>query len=153
MCVWDTHGLSFWPYVSLWPRQSHSTFEPSFPRRSILATEATFTLNGDKRIEILGMLILMFLKTIRQHLATVTDPQIIGHFCCLAGYLHFAFTFGPMLPCSPGSPGIPILPRDPVLPGSPISPSSPCSPWMPMINTLQMYSWIPQPIKRALLQQ
>lgn len=78
-------------------------------------------------------------KTIRQHLATVTDPQVIGHFCCLTGYLHFAFTFGPMLPCSPGSPGMPILPRDPVLPGSPVSPSSPCSPWMPMINTLQMY--------------
>lgn len=74
-CVRDTHGLSFRPYISLWPRQSHSTFEPSFPWRSILATEATFTLNGNKRNEILINTSAHISKTIREHLSTVTNPQ------------------------------------------------------------------------------
>lgn len=43
--VEPTHRLSFQSFVSLRPRQSHSTFKASFSWRSTLATKTRFTLN------------------------------------------------------------------------------------------------------------
>lgn len=44
--VADTHRLSFRSLVPLWPWESHSTSEASFPWRSALASKTLLTLDG-----------------------------------------------------------------------------------------------------------